>query len=203
MKNASVIILLLLSFSIFKGCSSSSDPASWSEEKINKWYESGDYLNGWSIKPDESVNRREFAIAYFRSKENWDKAFAYLKNTDLKNLEVKKHELDGDNLYALVSEYLTKNENDAKFESTKKCIDIQYIISGSEQISVTPVTKKGEILTPYDETKDLEFMTVSESSHLIATPEKFFLFFPSDLHRPGVKVGENAKVKKVVVKVKI
>jgi YhcH/YjgK/YiaL family protein len=202
MKKTGIIILLFLSVSLIQSCSNSSDPTSWSEEKINKWYESGEYLNGWAIKPDESVNKREFAIAYFRNKERWDKAFAFLKDTDLKNLEVKKHELDGDNLFALVSEYLTRNEEDAKFEAHKKYVDIQYVISGSEQISVTPATKKGEVLTPYDETKDLEFMTVSESSHHIATPEKFFLFFPTDLHRPSVKVGENTQVKKVVVKVK-
>lgn len=203
MKNTGVIILLFLSMSLMQSCSDSSDPKSWSEEKINKWYESGEYLNGLAIKPDESISKREFAIAYFGNKERWDKAFAFLKNTDLKALEVKKHELDGDNLFALVSEYMTKNEEDAKFEAHKKYVDIQYVISGSEQMSITPVTKKGEVLTPYDETKDLEFMTVSESSHYIATPEKFFLFFPSDLHRPSVKVGENAQVKKVVVKVKL
>jgi biofilm protein TabA len=203
MKNTGLIILLFLSLLLMQSCSNSSDPSSWSEEKINKWYESGEYLNGWAIKPDESINIREFAIAYFRNKERWDRAFAFLKNSDLNNLEVKKHELDGDNLYALVSEYMTKNEEDAKFEAHKKYVDIQYVISGSEQISVSPVTKKGEVLTPYDETKDLEFMTVTGSSDYVATPEKFFIFFPSDLHRPGVKVGANAQVKKVVVKVKL
>jgi YhcH/YjgK/YiaL family protein len=202
MKNAGVIILLFISISVMQSCSNSSDPASWSEEKINKWFESGEYLNGWSVRPDESISRREFAISYFRNKERWDKAFAFLKNTDLKALEVKRHDIDGDNLYALVTEYLTKNEEDAKFESHKKYVDIQYVISGSEQINVTPVTKKGEVLTPYDETKDLEFMTVSESVSRVATPEKFLIFFPTDLHRPGVRIGENAQVKKIVVKVK-
>ncbi|MFA5820146.1 MAG: YhcH/YjgK/YiaL family protein, partial [Bacteroidales bacterium] len=36
-----------------------------------------------------------------------------------------------------------------------------------------------------------------------ATPDKFFIFFPSDAHRPGLKVGENSQVRKVVVKVKV
>ena len=31
----------------------------------------------------------------------------------------------------------------------------------------------------------------------------FTIFFPEDLHRPGVKLDQIAKVKKVVVKVKI
>ncbi len=203
MKNKTVVMLLLVSVLLIQSCSNSTDPSSWSEDKLNTWFDSGSYLNGWSVKPDASVNKKEFAIAYFTNKERWDKAFKYLKTTELNALEVKRHDIDGDNLYALVSEYMTKNEEDAKFEAHKKYIDIQYIIDGSEQMSVAPVTKKGEVLTPYDETKDLEFMTVMESSDFIATPERFFLFFPSDLHRPGVKNGENAHVKKVVIKVKL
>lgn len=203
MKNTIVVMILLVSVLLMQSCSNSTDPSAWSEDKLNTWFESGSYLNGWRVKPDASVNKKEFAIAYFNNKERWDKAFEYLKNTDLNALEVKRHDIDGDNLFALVSEYITKNEEDAKFEAHKKYVDIQYVISGSEQMSVAPVTKKGEVLTPYDETKDLEFMTVTESSQFIATPDKFFLFFPSDLHRPGVKAGENAQVKKVVIKVKL
>jgi YhcH/YjgK/YiaL family protein len=46
-------------------------------------------------------------------------------------------------------------------------------------------------------------MTVTQGSHYKATPERFFLFFPSDIHRPSVKIDENSKVKKIVIKVKI
>ena len=201
MKKTGVFLILMLTFLFIQSCKNSTDPSVWSDEKISKWYESKDYLNGWNVTPDESINKREFAIDYFNNKERWDKAFEYLRTTDLKNLEVKRHDIEGDNLFAIVSEYLTKNEEDAKFESHRKYADIQYVIIGSEKMSVSPEAKKGEVLTPYDESKDLEFMTVTESSDHIATPEKFFLFFPSDLHRPSVKVSENEQVKKVVVKV--
>jgi biofilm protein TabA len=203
MKKAGTIFIVLLSLISFNGCKNSSDPSSWSEDKINKWFEAGEFLNGWKVTPDASINRKEFATSYFKNRERWDKAFTFLRTADLKNLEVKRHDIDGDNLFALVSEYMTKNEADAKFEAHKKYVDIQYVISGTEQMSLTPGSKKGEVLTPYDESKDLEFMTVSETTSRIATPEKFFLFFPSDLHRPSVKVDENSQVKKVVVKVRI
>jgi len=203
MKNSVVFFVMFISAMLMQNCGDSSDPSEWSGEKIDKWFDSGEYLNGWAIKPAGSVNKREFAIAYFRNKERWDKAFAFLKNTDLNQLEAKKYDIDGDNLYALVTDYMTKNLEDAQFESHKKYIDIQYVINGKEQISWTPATKKREVLTPYDETRDIEFMTVTESSDYIATPEVYFLFFPSDLHRPGVKSGENSQVKKVVVKVKV
>jgi YhcH/YjgK/YiaL family protein len=70
-------------------------------------------------------------------------------------------------------------------------------------IAVAPVSMKKEVLTPYDSNKDIEFMSVTRNSEFKATPDRFFIFFPSDLHRPSVKVGETSQVRKVVIKVKI
>ena len=119
------------------------------------------------------------------------------------NLGPKRYDIDGDNLYAPVSEYLTKNIEDAKFEAHQKYIDIQYVISGTELMSVAPLSMKKDVLVPYDSIKDVGFMTVAKSSDYIATPERFFIFFPSDIHRPSVRVGDYSQVKKIVVKVKV
>jgi len=185
------------------GFQSSSDPSTWSKAEIDKWFDKGEWLNGWNIIPDASINKKEFAVSYYKQKARWDKAFTFLKNTDLANVEVKRHDIDGNNVYALVSQYLTKNEADAKYEAHQKYVDIQYVISGTEQMSTAPQSAKGDILTAYNATNDIEFMTVTQGSHYKATPERFFLFFPSDIHRPSVKIGENSQVKKVVIKVKI
>ena len=202
MKKLIVKIIVLTSFLGFFGCKSSSDPSNWSTQKIDKWFEKGEWLNGWNITPDGSINRKEFAHTYFKNKERWDKAFTFLKSNDLSKLEIKRYDVDGDNLYATVSEYLTKNEEDAKFEAHQRYIDIQYVIIGTEQMTLAPISMKKDILTPYDPSKDIEFMTVNQSNNYKATPEMFFIFFPSDIHRPSVKIGENAQVRKVVVKVK-
>jgi YhcH/YjgK/YiaL family protein len=203
MKNLFLKIMVLTTFLSFIGCKSSQDPASWTLRQIDKWFEKGEWLNGWSVKPDTSISRREFAISYFKNKERWDKAFTFLKNNDLAKLEIKRYDIDGDNLYAPVSEYLTKNEEDAKFEAHRKYIDIQYVINGAEMMNVAPLSQKKDVIAPYDSSKDVEFMTVTRSSNYKATPDRFFIFFPSDIHRPGVKTGENELVRKVVVKVKV
>lgn len=203
MKNIFIKIMVLTGFFGIFGCIASTDPASWSSEKIDNWFEKGDWLNGWNIAPDASINRKEFAVSYFKYKERWDKAFTFLKSNDLSKLEIKRYEIDGDNVFAPVSEYLSKNEEDARYEAHKKYIDIQYVISGVEQMSVAPMSALDSITVPYDPAKEVEFMTVKESSHSKATPERFFIFFPSDIHRPGLKIGENAMVKKIVVKVKV
>lgn len=203
MKKLILKIMVFTSFLGFFGCKNSADPANWSAQQIDKWFEKGEWLNGWTIKPDASIDRKAFALSYFKNKDRWDKAFNFLKSNDLATLEIKRYDIDDDNLYAPVSEYLTKNEEDAKFEAHRKYIDIQYVISGSEQMSVAPVSMKKDIITPYDPEKDIEFMTVDQFNSFKATPERFFIFFPSDIHRPSVKVGENSQVRKIVVKVKV
>ncbi len=185
------------------GCTGNDNPESWSNGKLDKWFSDGEWLNGWQVKPDQSIDRKAFAISYFKNRERWDKAFNYLKTTDLKALELKRYDIDGDNLYVAVSEYLSKNEEDARYEAHQKYIDIQYVVSGNELIGVGPVSQKQDVLVPYDPAKDIEFMTVRDGVNNKATPEKFFIFFPSDLHRPGLKDGVNAQVRKVVVKVKV
>jgi YhcH/YjgK/YiaL family protein len=203
MKNSLLIIIVMAGLSALSGCSVSSDPAEWSSKRIDKWFEKGDWLNGWQIKPDQSINRKAFAVSYFKNKERWDKAFNFLKSNDLSRLEIKRYDIDGDNLYAPVSEYLTKNEEDARYEAHQKYIDIQYVISGKEQIGVAPMTRKKDLLEPYDAVKDIEFLTVTQGKNNLALPDRFFIFFPEDAHRPGLKDGENSAVRKIVVKVKI
>ena len=203
MKNLFLKIMVFSSFLSILGCRNTDDPATWNDKKINKWFEKGEWLNGWSVKPDATINRKEFALSYFKNKERWDKAFIFLKDNDLSKLELKRYDIDGNNLYAPVSEYITKNEEDARYEAHQKYIDIQYVVSGKELIGISPMSLKKEILVPYDASKDVMFLTVTQGVNFSADPDRFFIFFPDEAHRPGLKDGENSQVRKVVVKVKI
>ena len=203
MKNLIFRIMAIAGFLSFLGCKTSTDPSAWSDKQLNKWFEKGEWLNGWSVKPDASVNRKAFAISYFQHKERWDKAFKFLKESDLQNMELKRYDLDGNNLYVLLSEYMSKNEEDARYEAHRKYLDIQYVVSGKELIGIAPLAQMKDILEPYSEVKDIMFMTVNPGTNYKAMPDRFFIFFPEDLHRPGLKDGENSPVRKAVVKVKI
>lgn len=195
--------MVFTSLLAFFGCKNSDDPAKWSKKQLDSWFDKGEFLGGWNVKPDPTINRREFAVLYKQHKARWDKAFAFLRDADLKTLEVKKYELDGTDLYASVSEYTTKNEEDARYEGHKKYIDIQYVISGKEHIGIAPITLLDKVIEPYNEQKDVMFITVKRIINFKADSSKFFIFFPEDLHRPNLKDGENSHVKKVVVKVKV
>ena len=195
-------MVLTVLFGLF-GCSSSDDPSKWSSSKIDKWFDKGEWLNGWRVRPDASINRKEFAVSYFKQKERWDKAFAFLRGNDLAKMELKRYDIDGNNLYAPVSEYISKDDTAARYEAHRNYIDIQYVVSGRELIGIAPLSDIKDILVPYDAATDVEFMTVSQIRNVPATSDRFFIFFPDDIHRPGLKDGVNSPVRKVVVKVKI
>jgi YhcH/YjgK/YiaL family protein len=196
-------IMMMATILSFFGCGGNNDPSTWSESKTNEWFNKGEWRNGWSVTPDPSVNSKELAVSYFRNKERWDKAFEFLKTSDLPNLENKKYVIDGDNLFINVSEYNTKEAADAKFEAHRKYIDIQYVVKGNEMIGVAPLATNDGIIQPYDETKDVEFLKFSKETFYEATPGNFFVFFPTDGHMPGIKTDSIAPVKKLVVKIKI
>jgi YhcH/YjgK/YiaL family protein len=203
MKNLVLKIMVIAGFLGFLGCKKSSDPSTWSDKQINKWFEKGEWLNGWKVTPDVSINRKAFAVSYFQHKERWDKAFKFLKESDLQNMELKKYEIEGTELFAPISEYMSKNEETARYEAHKKYIDIQYVVSGKELIGIAPSSQVKEVLEPYNEEKDIMFMTVNQINNFEALPDRFFIFFPDDIHRPGLKDGENSPVRKAVVKVKV
>jgi biofilm protein TabA len=203
MINKTLTIMVLKSIFDLMGSTSSSDPSTWSSKQIDKWFAKGEWSEGWTITPDASINKREFAVTYFKNKERWAKAFKFLKGNDLTKLELKRYDIDGDNLFATVSEYQSKNEETAKFEAHRKYIDIQYVISGKEIMNIAPINTVKEVLNPYDAAKDIEFVTVSKVVNYKASPSNFFIFFPSDAHRPGLKDGVNSAVRKIVIKVKV
>jgi YhcH/YjgK/YiaL family protein len=203
MKKIIAGIMILITYFGLTGSKSASDPSTWSSKQVDKWFKKGEWSEGWTITPDASINKKEFAVLYFKNKERWAKAFKFLRNNDLTKLDVKRYDIDGDNLFATVSEYQSKNEESAKFEAHRKYIDIQYVISGKEIMNLAPISTLKEVLTPYDAAKDIEFITVSKVVNYKATPSNFFIFFPDDAHRPGLKDESNSPVRKVVIKVKV
>jgi YhcH/YjgK/YiaL family protein len=129
----------------------------------------------------------------------FEKAFGFIQSADLENLSVGKHPIEGDDVYASVSEYKTKTEG--YLEAHVKYIDIQIITKGTEQIGFFGLTDQ-VVQDDYDEEKDIAFY-FGDCEHLILQPGLFAIFFPKDLHKPGISVHEPIEVKKIVIKVKV
>jgi YhcH/YjgK/YiaL family protein len=172
----------------------------WTNTSAEKWLKRGEWKNGLALNPHQSIDKKEFATQYNLNKADWDKAFAYLRDNDLDKLPVGKYPIDGDNVFASVTETVSREFDSTGWESHRKYIDLQYVIRGQEKIGVAPV-KGATVLNTYDETKDFANYT-TEGKYYIAKPGTFFLFFPVNAHRPVIKVPGYDTVKKIVIKIR-
>ncbi len=136
--------------------------------------------------------------------ELWAKAFDFLR-TATPELEDGKVILDGDDLFAGINCYETKNRASAKLETHQRYVDIQMLLSGTECLEVFP--KSGLTVSElYDADKDAEFYKVPETApvRITLTPGQFIVFFPEDAHMPCLNASGSSKpVQKVVIKLRI
>jgi biofilm protein TabA len=197
---AALAVAVLLSLFLPVAQAQKNAPERTSKHKAKKWLKKGEWRNGLQLQPHKSVNAIEFAYQYSRNKDYWDKAFAFLRTHDLNKIEKGKYPIDGDNVSASVTADSSKNFDKTNWESHRKYIDLQYVISGEEKMGVWPVAK-ATVIKPYDEKKDVANYS-AEGKFYAATPASFFLFFPSDAHRPNITPGGNKVVKKIVLKIK-
>ncbi|MDX9882703.1 MAG: YhcH/YjgK/YiaL family protein [Prolixibacteraceae bacterium] len=129
------------------------------------------------------------------------KALQYIAETDFTGLAKGKYIIDGELIYAVVNEYETKPEADCKIEAHRNYIDVQFIVSGEEAIGYAPLNGQ-EPSIAYNDEKDCVFYKVP-TSKVILGAGMFAIFYPHDLHQPGISSGTISNVKKVVVKVRV
>ncbi|MEN6296343.1 MAG: YhcH/YjgK/YiaL family protein [Rectinema sp.] len=135
---------------------------------------------------------------------NLDVAFDWLNEGAWRQLSAGKYPIQDDDVFALVQEYVTKEQSACRFESHRKYIDIQMLISGEEIIEALSLDSL-KVVEPYK--SDIEFFALPEDkkAHALSmSPGQIAIFFPEDAHRPCMKVGDSAEsVKKIVVKVAV
>ncbi len=171
-----------------------------SSKEATKWVKSKVWADGSKINVYPDVDAAEFKKQYDPNKATWVKVFKFLADSaKLATLAPGKYPIDGKNAYASITYAPSKTFEESKWESHRKYIDLQYVISGEEKIGEVPVSK-ATITEPYNEAKDAAHYS-SDGTYYIATPKEFFLFFPADAHRPNIKVDGYDNVKKLVIKI--
>jgi len=147
------------------------------------------------------LDKLENAALYAGIDEKLNKGFEFLNNNNLSALEVGKYEIDGNEVFAMVSEYDSKKSEDCRLEAHHIYTDIQYLVSGRELIGYETLQDQAE-LVQYDQERDIVFY-VGEGAPILLESGMFTVFFPQDVHGPCMQVDGPEKVKKVVIKVKI
>ena len=198
MKTLSALLLLVT----VAGCTHVfGQDTAWTQAKAEKWLKNNEWKNGLKLKPHPSINKITFADQYHKNKAQWDKAFAFIRDSDLVNKKPGKYAIDGTDVYATITEGPEKTFEQSAWESHRKYIDLQYVIKGKEKIGVAPVSG-ATVTQAYDDKADIAHYT-SEGQFYIGEPTMFFLFFPADAHRPNIHVDGYDVVKKLVIKIKV
>ena len=126
--------------------------------------------------------------------KNIDESFNYIENTDFSILKNGRYDIDS-NMFVLVNEYSTKENESNISEAHRKYIDLQYVLSGSEIIEYETLENQN-IVKEYDKENDYTLYNLKNKNTLILSEGMFAIFYPEDLHMPGIINNESVKIKK-------
>jgi len=142
----------------------------------------------------------ENAPRYLPLHKGFAKAIEFLFRPDLKELPADTYELDGDRVYAMVSREPGRKKEDALLEIHEKYIDIQLVLTGTDDMGWKPRLSCKGPAGEYDQKEDIQFFTDEPDGWLSVKSGSFAIFFPEDAHLPLISSGE---IHKVVVKVAV
>ena len=138
-----------------------------------------------------------------QSVQGLERAFEYLARADLATLPLGRTDIEGDDVYVMMSEGETRPPEQVKFEAHRRYIDIQLVVQGQEAIGVAPAASLTTV-EPYDPAKDIEFFAVPPRSETLELRAgDFAVFAPADAHRPSLHLEGPHVSRKAVVKVSV
>ena len=127
---------------------------SCSRNGVSKW------IDGSLPSLYSGIDMIQFREQVGRNQEAWDAAHAFLLRQDLDTLSPGVYPITDNGVYAIVSEYETKQES--KYEAHRAYVDIQYVTSGQEYIYSGNLD--GFVsLNGYDKDKDIIFFSDKDS----------------------------------------
>ncbi|HEY2895332.1 MAG TPA: YhcH/YjgK/YiaL family protein, partial [Pirellulales bacterium] len=79
------------------------------------------------------------AARYEKLHAGFHAGFEFLMQANLASLESGRHEIDGDRVFALINRDPGRGRAGARLEAHRKYIDIQFLVSGQEEIGWRPL----------------------------------------------------------------
>jgi len=193
------LLAMIFSFCYFSGTSQTTV----SNAQAKKWERKGDWRKGLSMKPDGSIDAVMFYTQFHQHPDWWQKAIDFMKRKDLATLAPGTYPIVGKDVYAMIQAYVPKDLEKSLWEAHRNYADIQAVITGEEKIGKSDPAKLKEV-HPYNASGDAANYE-GPGDYYVAKPGTFFIFFPGQAHRPGLKVhsGDTATVTKLVIKMRV
>lgn len=139
---------------------------------------------------------------YEKSGSDFTLAFDFIEQVMREGGELGRYELDGNRVYAMVQEYEGK-EDGGIFEGHRNYLDIQFILSGKEYMEAASPSSCA-VQAEYNPEKDIAFYTCCGNKVTMELGAgEFALFYPQDLHKPGIRCAEGGCIRKIVVKIRL
>lgn len=132
-------------------------------------------------------------------------AIDYVKNNINNNTPVGRYEIDGDNIFVLISEGPSRFIQDALPEFHHKYIDIQIVLDGQEGMAVATLPPHTTVTDDRLANNDIAFVeTPAEETTFVLQQDDFVIFYPKEVHKPLCAVNDKiATIRKAVVKVAV
>jgi YhcH/YjgK/YiaL family protein len=130
-------------------------------------------------------------------------AFEFLEKLPA-NQPTGRYDLDGNNCFAMVQAYTTMPLDQAKFETHRQYIDIQFIQAGRETMLWSPLAALTQVTGAYSPEKDVIFYAnPPQKTPINFGAGQFVIFFSTDGHAGGLECYGQSEVRKVVIKVRV
>ncbi len=141
------------------------------------------------------------AELYYSISPRLERAFDFIRTTDLAALEVGRHDIEGDDIFVNIMEPELKTPSDAKLEVHNVYLDIQVLITGTEEgFGWSERRDVKEPIAEFDTDKDVQFFNDKHQTIYTLRREQFTILLPEDAHAPMIGEG---KVKKAIFKVRL
>jgi biofilm protein TabA len=137
---------------------------------------------------------------YVRMHGGFDLAFSFLAGLPSEPWQPGRRELEGDRVFALMSDCSGRGREAARLEFHRKYIDIQAVLDGRDEIGWRKLGDCARVAEPYDEAKDIGFMREAPDLWVPLDRGAFVVLFPGDAHAPLAGCGD---MRKVVVKIAV
>lgn len=162
------------------------------------WTLSRSWSNGFKALPDVCTNLNEFQSQYQKNQAQWDAMFQWLATHDLLAIPAGKHSIEGTSLVVSVEDSENEPLEKRGSESHYHHIDFQYVVKGTERFGLLDHASSYPNCAYKPDALHYDY-DVKKAQFIDSTPNRFFLFFPSDWHIAKVTTDSESQVIRVIV----
>ncbi|MDU0204721.1 MULTISPECIES: YhcH/YjgK/YiaL family protein [Paenibacillus] len=149
------------------------------------------------------------------NRENWSKERQFVhpvlrkiidavQTVDFSKIGNGRYVLQGDDIYYTVMELNARDVQETRAEKHNTYIDIHFLLDGKETIGWAGESSNLTVVESSKENDYSLYDSAAGEQFLELTPGMYAVFYPHDVHRPGLRGKDDpapSRIRKAVVKV--